>query len=212
MAKVNKIKSLGLESRVEELISSGVTTTSGISAALKGAGYDVSQPTVSRYLKEVRETRQEETRKIVQDHVQKTVPTDLRALEGMEAQCLVWADEDVEAFANRLAEGHISESLGEWVEMIREADASRDEDARRAAVKSIIRKCLSWVTDDRSLQKSRIMAMRMATNIIDLKLRYSGIIEGSNEGGIFFVNPETGDRLVRDERTDRLMVIKGGAD
>lgn len=212
MAGSGKIEAWGLAPRIEELISSGVKTSVEISAVLKSDGFDVSQPTISRYLKKVRETRCEETRKIVQDHVQKTVPTDLKALEDMEAQCLTWAEEDLNAFAHRLAAKHIDEHIETWVSRIYEAHNSTDEDARKAVVKDIIRQSLSWVADDKSLQKSRINAMRMAANIIDLKLRYSGIIEGSNEGGIFFVNPESGDRLKRDEKTDRLMVIKGGAD
>ncbi|OPY17022.1 MAG: Arginine repressor, DNA binding domain [Syntrophus sp. PtaB.Bin075] len=212
MAGTSKIKSLGLAPRIEELFSSGVTTSVAISNALKAEGFNISQPTVSRYLKEERETRREETRTIVQNHVQKTVPTDLKALEDMEAQCLAWAEEDVNAFAHRLAGQHIEEHLESWVSQIYDAANSQDPDSRKIAIKGIMRQCLAWIADDKALQKSRINAMRMAANIIDLKLRYSGIIEGSNEGGIFFVNPASGDRLIKDEKTDRFMVIKGGAD
>lgn len=212
MAGTSKIKSLGLASRIEELISSGVTTSVAIANALKAEGHDISQPTVSRYLKEERETRCEETRKIVQDHVQKTVPTDLKALESMEAQCLAWADEQIDAFAHRLAAQHISESFEDWLGKIFEAGQSHDPEARHVVVKDIMRQCLAWIADDKALQKTRINAMRMAANIIDMKLRYSGVIEGSNEGGIYFVNPDRGDRLEQDEKSGRFMVIKGGAE
>jgi predicted transcriptional regulator len=209
VAGTSKIKSLGLTHRIEELISSGINTSAAISEALKKEGYNVSQPTVSRYLKETRDARKEETKDIVQEHVQKTIPTDLKALEDMEAKCLNWAEENPAAFTNRLADQHIDASLDSWIEKIYSAQTS-DPDARRAIVKGIMSQCLSWIADDLSLQKSRIFAMRMATNIIDLKLRYSGILDGANEGGIYFVNPESGDRLVENKETGRLMVIKGG--
>jgi len=209
MAGPGKIAALGLAPRIEELISSGVTTSSAIAEALQKDGHRISQPTVSRYLKEERETRREETRKIVQDHVQKTVPTDLQALEDMEAQCLAWAAEDTAEFSHRLARQHISAHVNGWADKIREAASSITDDKLKI-VKEIMTQVVIWITDDLALQKSRIFAMRMASNIIDLKLRYSGVIDGANEGGIYFVNPEKGDRLVQDEKTQRFMVIKGG--
>jgi hypothetical protein len=40
----NKTKSLKLERRIEELIYSGVTPSTAISAALKKEGHDISSP------------------------------------------------------------------------------------------------------------------------------------------------------------------------
>ena len=211
MAGQSKIKALGLAPKIEALIASGITTQAEISEALKKEGHKISQSTVSRYLKEERDTRREETRDIVQDHVRNAVPTDLKALEEMELQCLTWAEEDVNAFAHRLAGQHISENIDAWASKIREVSAANPKD-KEEIIRDIIRQCLAWVSDDKSLQKARIFAMRMATNIIDLKLRYSGIIEGSQEGGIYFVNPAQGDKLTQDEKTGRFMVIRGGGD
>lgn len=44
----------------------------------------VSQPTVARYLKEVRKERAEETRAVVHEHVKAHIPKDLEALEEIE--------------------------------------------------------------------------------------------------------------------------------
>jgi hypothetical protein len=41
--------------------------------------------------------------------------------------------------------------------------------------------CLGWIADDLSLQKARLAAMRMASQIIDLKLKHAiGDSGGSN--------------------------------
>lgn len=212
----SKITRMGLQKRVEELIASGVTTSVAIANVLTSEGKKVSQPTVSRYLKEIKDTRLQETQKIVQDHVQKTVPADLDALEEMESQCLEWAREENGDFSHRLAAKHVDDKLDTWinilqgVESMSSATIEERTQSRKVAVKEIIRQSLRLVVDELHMQKSRTNAMRMAANIIDLKLRYSGLIDGNKDGGIFFVDRENGDELIKDEQTGRLMVIPGG--
>ncbi|HAJ26814.1 MAG TPA: hypothetical protein DCG53_06140 [Syntrophus sp. (in: bacteria)] len=212
----NKITTMGLQKRVEELIASGVTTSVGIANALQADGKKISQPTVCRYLKEVKDTRLQETQQIVQAHVQKTVPADLAALEEMEVQCLEWAREENGDFSHRLAAKHIFDKLDDWLKIIRDVEAMSAAtieeriQSRKTAVKEIIRQSIRFVVDELHMQKSRTNAMRMAANIIDLKLRYAGLIDGNKDGGIFFVDRERGDELIKDEKTGRLMVIPGG--
>lgn len=217
--KVSKIDKLGLGRRIHELMDGGLLTSKAIASALTAEGFAVSQPTVSRWLKEERETRREETQTIVREHVKKVVPDDLDALEEIEAQCLAWAREDTASFAHRLAGQHIAASLERWIDLIRGADTARmadpeqGEKAREAAVAGIMRQCLVWIADDASLQKKRITAMRMASQVIDLKLRYSGIIDGAGSGNIFFVDkeePPAGGGEAADSADHRLFVIKGG--
>lgn len=210
-----KIEKLGLQGRIEELIASGVTTSLGISNALKADGQNVSQPSVSRYLKAVRDERKEATGDIVRNHIQKTVPADLDALEEMEAQCLTWARESNETFAHRLAAEHIIKAMPQWRNLIRGtepalyAEAGEALKAQVEAVKTIIDQCLLWIADDIAMQKKRIGAMRMAEQIIETKLRFSGIIDSEQAGNVFIVGKD--EELQQDPETGRVkLVFKGG--
>jgi predicted transcriptional regulator len=209
-----KIEKLGLVKRIEELIMAGTNSSEGIAAALKAEGYAISQPTISRYLKRTREERREETQKIISDHVQATVPADLTALETMEAQCLAWAQEENDSFAHRLAGRNIAQNLTAWLDRIltinpaSHTDPEELDKARRQAVKEIMGDCLLWIADEFSIQKARLSAMRQAAGIIDLKLRYAGLIDVTKEGNVFILGSE--DRLEKDPQTGRFLVIKGG--
>lgn len=203
----SKIETQQLAGRIEELIASGTATSQGIAAALKTEGYAISQPTISRYLKKVRETRTDETRKIVEDHIQKTVPADLDALESIEGQCLEWSQEDNEAFAHRLALKYIKEHLAVWREALM---AAVDEESSATAVKEIMAQVANWMADDISLQKKRLAAMRMASIIIDMKLRYAGLIDASKDGNVFILGKD--DELEKDSETGRFVVHVGGKD
>ncbi len=212
----SKIEKLGLVKRIEDLIASGTSTSEAISSALKAEGFTVSQPTISRYLKRTREERREETQKILSDHVQAHVPGDLTALETMEAQCLDWAQEDNAAFAHRLAGRNIAAKLDEWVSVILAAnknavhtEAEELEDARTLAVKEIMAQAIGFVADEFAVQRARLLAMQRASNIIEMKLRYAGLM-GEKEGNVFILGND--DRLEKDENTGRFLVIKGGKD
>lgn len=210
-----KIEKLGLVKRIEDLIAGGTCSSEAISIALKAEGSNVSQPTISRYLKRTREERREETQKILSDHVQAHVPGDLVALETMEEQCLQWAHEDNDAFAHRLAGRNIAAHLDEWVSLILGAnqnlantDVEALEDARTLAVKGIMAQCIGFVADDFAIQRARLLAMQRAGAIIEMKLRYAGIIDSAKEGNVFILGSE--DRLEKDENSGRFRVIKGG--
>jgi len=211
-----KIEKLGLVKRIEDLIAQGTGSSEAISTALKNEGFNVSQPTISRYLKRTREERREETQKILSDHVQAHVPGDLTALEEMEAQCLTWAHEDNDAFAHRLAGRNIAARLDEWVGIILSANPVEHNDpesldnARHLAVKAIMTQCIGFVSDDFAIQRARLLAMQRATGIIEMKLRYAGIIDSSKEGNVFILGSD--DRLQKDDASGRFLVIKGGGD
>lgn len=209
-----KIEKLGLVKRIEDLIATGTGSAEAISYALKKEGFNVSQPTISRYLKRTREERREETQKILSDHVQAHVPGDLTALEAMEAQCLTWAHEDNDAFAHRLAGRNIAARLDEWVGIILSVnpaiypDTEKLNAARFLAVKEIMTQCVGFVSDDFAIQRARLLAMQRATGIIEMKLRYAGIIDSAKEGNVFILGSE--DRLEKDDASGRFLVIKGG--
>lgn len=203
----NKITRLKLEAPIEELIKNGITTSVGISAALKEMGYNVSQPTVSRYLHTVQQARQEEAQQIVNRHVQEKLPSDLTALETMEKQCLDWAGENNDVFAHRLAERHIVEAAPAWAEQIIRL-AGGEPKEKILALKAITTQCLSWIADDLEMQKARLAAMRQAANIIEMKVKFA--LGNKDEGGIYIVDRSRGDQLVKDEQSGGLMVIPGG--
>ena len=203
----NKISRLKLEGIIEDLIKDGITTSVGISAALKDKGHDVSQPTVSRYLKTVQQARQEEAQQIVNRHVQEKLPSDLTALEIMEKQCLDWAAENNDVFAHRLAERHIVEAAPAWAEQIIRLAAGEPKE-KITALKVIMTQCLLWISDELEMQKARLAAMRQAENIIEMKLKFA--LGSKEEGGIFIVDRSKGDQLVKNEKTGGLMVIPGG--
>jgi predicted transcriptional regulator len=196
MGRANKVIQLGIAGKIEQIIASGIATAKDIAAKLTADGFMISQPTVSRWLREQKENRREATQKIVREHVEKTVPADLDAVEVMEMQCLTWAREDNDEFASRLAGKRVADHLPVWVDIIMAARVSQyetPEDADNAlnkAVKQIMSQCLGWIADDITLQKSRLSAMRMAAMIIDLKLKHA--IGGEGGSNIWIGGAEPG--------------------
>lgn len=84
----SKIERYGLQEKILHLSAQPGMTTHKIAEILTEEldGNDsISQPTVSRWLKDVREDRNEQTRIIVQDYLKKNIPKDLDALEEVEA-------------------------------------------------------------------------------------------------------------------------------
>jgi predicted transcriptional regulator len=117
MGRYNKIAYLNLEPVIMQLQGDGVKRSKDIAAHLRQMGHSISQPTVSRWLKEQRETKIEETQKLVRDHVQKVIPVDLDALEEMELQCLTLAREEKGDFSHRLAWQNIEKNLDVWLDI-----------------------------------------------------------------------------------------------
>jgi predicted transcriptional regulator len=208
-----KIEKLGLVKRIEELVSQGTASSEAISVALKAEGFNVSQPTVSRYLKKTRDSRREATQDILNNHIQEHVPADLTALEAMEAQCLTWAHENNDAFAHRLAGRHIAESLNLWLGIILNinpasyADPAELNKARLLAVREIMTQCIGWISDDFAVQKARLAAMRQASGIIEMKLRFAGVIGGEQSGNVFILGNDDRDRLEKDAESGKLRLV-----
>ncbi|MCX5818436.1 MAG: hypothetical protein NT047_00760 [Deltaproteobacteria bacterium] len=208
-----KIEKLGLVKRIEELVSQGTASSEAISAALKAEGFNVSQPTVSRYLKKTRDSRREATQDILNNHIQEHVPADLTALEAMEAQCLDWAHENNDAFAHRLAGRHIADSLKLWLDIILSinpasyADSNELNKARLLAVREIMTQSIGWISDDFAVQKARLAAMRQASGIIEMKLRFAGVIGGEQSGNVFIIGSDDRDVLEKDTASGKLRLV-----
>jgi hypothetical protein len=203
-----KIEALGLVKRIEELLTSGIVSSEAIAAALKAEGHDVSQPTVHRWLKKNKDIRREETKEIIQNHLRKTVPDDLEALEEIEAKCLEWFREPIDKLISRLAETNVTQDLHHWQTLI--LDAAKSPNDLVKAVAEIIKTCLRYVIRDTDLQKKRMSAAKMTAAIIETKLRYSGVIDGAGSGNIFFVDHDR-DELKPNEK-GQFFVVKGAKD
>lgn len=194
--KVGKIEQYNLTARVLEMATKDGKPSRIITRILKNEGYSLDQATVSRFVKKMRELAQPSVSEIVEKHVIETVPADLDALEEMERHCLERARELKGDFSHRLAALYIEEDLGKWVSLLGEAkeaisqsevaepEEKRDEIER--VIESIMRQALLYVTNDLVLEKMRNAARRTASQIIDLKLKYSGILGADVSGSIVF--------------------------
>lgn len=200
--KVGKIEQYNLSQRVLDMATGKEGTprpSREITRILKAEGFSIDQATVSRFLKKMRELAQPTVAEVVEKHVLAAVPQDLDALEEMELQCLARTRELKGDFSHRLAALYIEDDLTKWVSLVDEARGatvqretcdedkkSEAEDAVERVVESIIRQALMYVSNDLVLEKMRTAARRTASQIIDLKLKYAGIIGGETAGGIIF--------------------------
>lgn len=209
--KVGKIEQYNLTQRVLDMATKEGKPTRIITRILKNEGYAIDQATVSRFLKKMRELSQPTVSEVVEKHVLETVPQDLDALEEMEAQCLARTRELKGDFSHRLAALYIEDDLPKWCDLLNEAKSAlareeakepagegEERDAVERVVESIIRQALLYVANDLVLEKMRNAARRTASQIIDLKLKYAGIIGGEAAGSIVFKDRDE-DAVSRDE-------------
>lgn len=228
----SKIDRLGLGDRVQELLKDGVTVGRKIGRILRDDGHDISDSAVNRYLAGIRDKINGDAYKIIQEHVDETLPQDLDALETMESQCLSWAGEDPVDYTDRLA-GAAMAIEGEayaWLDMFsrvldaqKSSDDSDDSDNPDSPdlsglVKGIIKRCLGYVQKDSRLQAKRIQAMATAIKIIDLKLSKAGLLDDDSKGRIYIMDrsneydPDADpdkEKLVKDQARKKFVVHFG---
>lgn len=157
-----KIQKYGLEERILDLslgrTSSQVAELVTAELQAKGIQDQISQPTVSRFLRKVRASRAEETRNIVQEHIKAHVPKDLEAIEEIE----LWL---LDRFRGRV---DLSEDIGR-IKQIGPIDEEGKEKLTRLA------KEIAAVIDGDHKTKAEF-GMK-AARLIELKLKYAGILE-----------------------------------
>lgn len=165
-------------------------TSGQIAEILTSEGFKLSQPTVSRYIKKKRKDIEPTVAEMVQDHVSKTVPKDLEAVETMEACALDWGAEEPETQAERLSAWEkILEGIEDWLDRIHDAKVN-GPDALEKVIKAFAQRCLIWVIEDLDNKKGRMAAMKLASALIELKLKYSGLIDGEGKGSIFIMTSD----------------------
>jgi hypothetical protein len=203
MGKAGKIESLQLAPRILSLGREGKTSYE-MSDILTREGYAISQATIARWLKKQRDIHHDDVQDIVSTHVAKEIPKDLDALEEMEAQCLAWAREDPAERAERISNWkRVRDAMIRTKDDIFGMNAENED----AVVKAFIDRVIGWIVHDIETQKVRIGSMRMATSIIDTKLKYSGILDGQ-AGGNIIIAPY-GDESEQNEPQDRgLYLVK----
>ncbi|MBU2549033.1 MAG: hypothetical protein KKB20_11505 [Proteobacteria bacterium] len=220
MARPGKIEQFQLGPRILNLITVEGKTTHEVAAILTEAGFPISQPTVARWLKERREEVANKTVAIFQEHVEKELPKDLEALEAMEVQLLAWAGEAPDSRAARVAAWErVNESIDE---IIREFDGLKikDDKGRAEWAKAFVARVAKWLLEDGADQKTRRASMKLATEIIATKLRFSGIIEGAEAGAIYINKaPDSsgspkpdGGPSDNSGNSRRLLLVKGDPD
>ncbi|MBW1989414.1 MAG: hypothetical protein JRI97_07695 [Deltaproteobacteria bacterium] len=92
MAAINKIEKYGLQERVLALSGQGLTTreiADVITQDLQGQD-TISQPTVSRWLKEIRKERSEQTREVYREYTKATAPKDCEVLDEVQGKFMKW--------------------------------------------------------------------------------------------------------------------------
>src|SRR6056297_4044306 len=105
MPKTCKIDQAGFGDTVQKLMADGINTRQAMAERLQNDfGLDVSEATVGRYMAKIRAQAQEQAFTTITEHVNRTVPDDLDALEEMERMCLEWSRQAGKDRTERLAE------------------------------------------------------------------------------------------------------------
>jgi hypothetical protein len=190
-----KIERHGLQDRVAQLLRSGVVSSRKIAQALNDEAegrYSISYRAVNEYVKKLREGAVSAAGKILQDHVDRVITSDLETLEDLQAILVRWAKEDPAHLADRLATARARTelALSRWYELISAAALETDLEKRAKAVKAIVREALEIVLAEDRLQDQRTRAMMAALKIIAVKVDKGALMEGEGRGNIIIVDGE----------------------
>lgn len=90
MPRVSKIVQYELENKVLSLASQGMSSRDIEKVIKKEEKKNVSYVAINKFLQETREERAESSKRLVQEHIQKTMPSDLENLDNMNEELLKW--------------------------------------------------------------------------------------------------------------------------
>jgi len=189
MPAINKIERYGVAPRVLALSGEGKTTHE-ISQILneEAAGeYTISQPTVSRWLKDVRQDRSNQTRQIVHDYLKATVPTDLESINQVQA----WLMDQFRSL-DIISPETVSEALGKTI----------DEETFKTLV-SI------FPAEPLDLRTKAEIGMKIV-RVVDTKLRYAGVLEDPDSAGAGSADPVDLDDFRMDAKPDQVKEAANG--
>ncbi len=209
MPKSCKIDRLGYAEIVQQLMADGVNTRQAMAECLNNDyGLDVSEATVGRYMARIRSAAQDQAFQTITEHVNRTVPDDLDALEEMEKICLDWSRQAGRDRAERLAEAaeNIAGEIDAWHDLI-----IQSEDPKKAT-KQIIKKALALIAMDDRRQEQRLSAMRQVHKIIETKLSKAGLLDDDQKGRIVFMQQQYRDDQPATKGKNTLRLVGDGED
>lgn len=195
--RISLVERFNLGARIIKYIEKG-TSYEQMEVLFRGEGFPIGYKAIHRWAAKRQEDARSVVADIVREHVERVVPADLTALEEMEVQCLEVSRELKGDFSHKLAAKNITEDLQKWVFMLKNAEEALAENkavAVKSVVKAIMEQAIEYVSNELNLEKMRESARRTIVQLIDLKLKYSGIIGGAREGGVYFVDAEGGEEL-----------------
>ena len=208
-----KVESMGLGPQIEKMMLTGISARR-IAARIQAEhpDIDISDSAVIRYVGKARKEATDEAFETIRKHVDVVIPEDLKALEEMEAQCLVWVREAGRDRIERIAEAayEIKGKIDEWVDRFLMYAEKRDDAARDILIRKIIRECIELMAREDRLQAERDKAMNTAIKIIDLKLRQAGLLDEEGKGRIVIVDRTQEMPKGDDGKGYTPFVVKGG--
>ena len=186
MPKTCKIEQKNLGETVARLMADGQASTRAELTEVLNAQYDadVSEATVGRYMARLRSAAGNEAFTKITEHVNRTVPDDLEALEEMERQALAWSREAGASQAERAADAaeRIAGELDAWRDML-----LKEKDNYADTIRWIVKRCTAYIAADDRRQEQRLAAMRMVHKIIETKLSKAGLLDDETKGRIVFL-------------------------
>lgn len=181
----NKIEAWGLGKQIYDMLTDGFSAKK-IHEKLQEKGYALSYPSVARWIKGSNSEIQESIRATFSDHIQKNLPTDLKALEELESISLEWSKENKKTFSQKVITQRI-EALTKIFEddfrkqFIKTKPGTKET---RSLIQTLLRFSIDLVNDEISHRKFRLTAGKQALSVIGTKLTFSGILEGAGSGNI----------------------------
>lgn len=178
MPPLNKIERYNLVDRILALSGQGKNTYEIATILIEEAEgkYSISQPTVARFLKGVRKDRSEQTRQIVQDYIKATVPADLDSINEVQ----VWLISQFRSIESMTKEA-VSEALGKPI-----------------SEKMFNKLREIFPSDPLDLRTKAEIGMKII-RIVDVKLKYAGILEPTGASGTTATDPIDLDEFRMDQ-------------
>jgi hypothetical protein len=214
-----KIERHNLETRVADLMRSGVVSSRSIAAALNAGSdgrFSISYRAVNEYVKKLRAGAVSNAGKILQEHVDRVITSDLETLEDLQRILVKWGKENPADLADRLAaaRARMDGAVERWRALLDNAVGAESADKRVKALTAIVREALEMVLAEDRLQDQRTRAMLAALKIITVKVDKGALMEGEGRGNIIIVDGEGRVKegpVTADGARQKFAMVIGGA-
>lgn len=184
---VLKVDRLGLGETVAAYLYDDKMTIDQVVKKLKADGISISRKSLDVWAGRNGYHETGSAKRIFSDHVEKKLPSDLKALEGIEKDCLDWFHETKRSFAKKSSAARAEELVKteKWKGFREKYIGTRPGTNKELDwAKAIITEAIAIVTDEMAHRKFKLLAAKSASSIIQIKLAFSGIIDGAGAGNI----------------------------